>query len=81
MANDIDGIAEVFPDHEKILSLGCESVINVPVVAAGDLLGTINCLDRAGAYTAARITAAGELALPGVACFLLHKKLAEQGTR
>ena len=32
VANDIEAIAEVFDDHELIRSLGCEIVINIPVV-------------------------------------------------
>ena len=44
VANTIEGIAEVFDDHELIQSLGCESVINVPVIVAGRILGTLNCL-------------------------------------
>ena len=36
VANDIEGIAAVFYDHELIQSLGCESVINVPIVIGGD---------------------------------------------
>jgi hypothetical protein len=31
VANDIEGIAEVFYDYELIQSLGCEAVINIPV--------------------------------------------------
>jgi len=37
-------------DHELIKSLGCESAMNVPVVYAGRLLGTMNLLDAAGHY-------------------------------
>jgi hypothetical protein len=39
-----------FFDHELILSLGCESAMNVPVVYNGRLLGTMNLLDAAGRY-------------------------------
>ena len=78
IANDIDGIAEVFGDHELIASLGCESVMNVPVVVDGQVLGTINCLDRAGHYTAERVAAADALRLPGAAAFLLDRFLAER---
>lgn len=39
-----------FFDHELIRSLGCESAMNVPVVYAGRLLGTMNLLDAAGHY-------------------------------
>jgi hypothetical protein len=43
-------IAWAFFDHELILSLGCESAMNVPVVYNGRLLGTMNLLDAAGRY-------------------------------
>lgn len=43
-------IREVFFDHELILSLGCASVLNVPVVWDGRTLGTINLLHEAGWY-------------------------------
>lgn len=74
VANTIEGIAEVFYDHELIRSLGCESVINVPVVVAGKTLGTINCLHEAGFYTPERVAASGDLKVPGAACFMLHAK-------
>ncbi len=75
VANTIDDIANVFPDFELIRSLGCESVINVPVFAAGKFLGTINCLHEAGYYTPDRVTASEALKLPGAACFLLQHSL------
>ena len=74
VANDIDGIAAVFSDHELIRSLGCESVINVPVVVGGTVLGTINCLHEAGHYTPDRVTAAEALKLPGAVCLLLNER-------
>jgi GAF domain len=40
-------IAAVFYDHALIHSLGCDSVINLPVVHDGRLLGTINLLNEA----------------------------------
>jgi GAF domain-containing protein len=58
IANTIAEIAEVFPDHDLILSLGCESVLNVPVIVAGEVLGTINILDAAQHFTPARVAAA-----------------------
>jgi hypothetical protein len=39
-----------FADRALILSLGCESVLNLPVLWRGEVLGTINLLDRAQAY-------------------------------
>ena len=45
-----EDIRTVFFDHELILSLGCASVLNVPVVWNGRTLGTINLLHEAGWY-------------------------------
>jgi hypothetical protein len=73
VANDIEGIAAVFSDHELIKSLGCESVINVPIVVAGEVKGTINCLHEAGFYTPERVEAAEALKLPGAVCLLLNE--------
>ncbi len=55
IANTIEQIAEVFPDHALIASLGCESVMNLPVFDAGNLLATVNLLDRAGYFTPDRV--------------------------
>lgn len=71
VANTIEEIAAVFGDYELIDSLGCQSVINVPIVVAGTVIGTINCLHEAGFYTPERVAAAEALKLPGAACMLL----------
>ena len=73
VANDIEGIRAVFDDHELIRSLGCESVINVPIVVGGEVLGTINCLHEAGFYTSDKVEAAETLKLPGAVCLLLTR--------
>lgn len=72
VANTIDDVAAVFPDWPLIQSLGCESVMNLPVIAGGEVLGTINCLDAAGYWTAERLEAARALILPGAVAYLLH---------
>jgi hypothetical protein len=72
VANTIEDIAEVFPDHALIASLGCGSVLNLPVVLEGDLVATINLLDIAGHYTPERVaSAAAELAIPARLCCCL----------
>jgi len=73
VANTIEDIADVFYDHELIRSLGCESVINVPIIVAGEVRGTINCLHEAGFYTPERVQAAEALKLPGAVCLLLKE--------
>ena len=55
VANTIADIAKVFPDHELINSLGCQSVVNMPVVLGGELVGTVNMLDVEGHYTPERV--------------------------
>jgi hypothetical protein len=63
IANTIEDIAQVFPDYELIASLGCGSVMNLPVVLKGDLVATINMLHAAQHYTAERVALA-EAVLP-----------------
>jgi len=54
VANTIADIAKVFPDHEKIWSLGCGSVVNLPVIIEGQLAATINMLHEEHYYSPAR---------------------------
>jgi len=55
VANTIADIAMVFPDHEKIWSLGCGSVVNLPVIIEGQLAATINMLHEEHYYNPARV--------------------------
>ena len=55
VANTIADIAKVFPDYELIDSLGCQSVVNMPVVIGGALIGTVNMLHVDGYYTPERV--------------------------
>jgi hypothetical protein len=77
VANDFEGIKEVFGDHDLIRSLGCESVMNLPAIAGGRVLGTVNCLDAAGHFTAQRVAEAEALRLPATAVFLFHLMASE----
>ncbi|MCB1444875.1 MAG: GAF domain-containing protein [Rhizobiaceae bacterium] len=78
VANTIGDIAKVFDDHELILSLGCESVINVPIIVDGAVIGTINCLHDEGYYTEERVRAAEGLKLPAAACMMLLERIREE---
>jgi GAF domain-containing protein len=72
VANTIGDIAEVFPDHELIGSMGLGSVVNFPVVLGGELVATINLLDVTGHYTPARVAAIETLlAIPARLCAAL----------
>ena len=55
VANTIADIAKVFPDHQKIWSLGCGSVVNVPIVVNANLVATVNILDVEHHYTPERV--------------------------
>lgn len=43
-------IAPLFTDHETLTRLGLGSVINLPIVYRGKVLGTVNLLDAEGKY-------------------------------
>lgn len=69
VANSIAEISDVFPDYEKIASLGLGSVINLPVIFKGQFLGTVNMLHDEGYYTEERLEAVNELFLPALVAF------------
>lgn len=55
VANTIEDIAEVLFDHELINRLGCQSVVNVPIILKDELVGCMNLLDVAHHYTPERL--------------------------
>ena len=64
-----EDIKDVFYDYELIWSLGCESVLNLPVRWRGQTMGTLNLLHRAGFYDTAHVEPvrlAAHLALPAL---------------
>jgi hypothetical protein len=65
-----EDIRDVFFDYELIWSLGCESVLNMPVRWAGETLGTLNLLHRAGHYTEADLPQVRLMAGLAVPAFL-----------
>ncbi len=62
-------IRQAFDDHPAIAALGLASVINVPVVARGQCLGTLNFLmpqERVSQDKIAAARLAGLLVLPAL---------------
>ena len=47
---NIDDIRKAFPDHKTIEYLGCASALNIPIVFAAAVMGSINLLHRSGYY-------------------------------
>lgn len=70
VANSKEEIADVFFDHTEILKLGCESIINIPIVFRGTVIGTINCLAAAEHFTPELVARSERLKLPGALAFL-----------
>jgi hypothetical protein len=63
-----EDIRAVFFDHVLIASLGCDSVLNLPVVHGGRVLGTLNLLHEADWYAEEDIASGllfAALAVPG----------------
>jgi hypothetical protein len=64
-----EDIAANFFDHALINSLGCESILNMPVRWNGQTLGTLNLCHRAGYYAEShlpQIRLIAQLAAPAV---------------
>ena len=70
VANTPDEIAALLYDHETIARLDCGAALNMVIVVAGQVLGTLNLLDATGHFTPARLAAAEALRLPGAAILM-----------
>ncbi|MBT2326556.1 GAF domain-containing protein [Variovorax paradoxus] len=60
-------VIDKFPDHRKLLGMGCESIINMPVFWGARVLGTVNLLHGEGHFAEADlpvIEAWAQLAAP-----------------
>ena len=68
--NDAEALASLLPEAPTLIARGWGAMLNLPVVVAGDVLGTINILHESGRYTADRVEAAQILA-PAAATILL----------
>ena len=64
-----DDIRDVFFDHALIESLGCRSVLNIPLRWRGETLGTLNMLHEENWYGAQHVETArvfAQLAVPAL---------------
>jgi len=78
VANTLDEIAEVFPDYELIGSLGCGSVVNLPIRLAGSFLGTVNMLHEPGYYTPKTIEKISRLGGAAIIAFCAYNQANKQ---
>lgn len=75
---NIEEVARVFFDWEKIQALGFESGMNLPAVAGGKVIGTINLLHTKGHFTSDRVARALRWQpVATLAFLLLHEAGAE----
>ena len=82
VANTIGEIAAVFPDYPLIQSLGCGSVMNLPVVLEGELVATINMLNAEQHYSAERVAATEALlAVPAKLCCAMAQLFDSRGKK
>ena len=69
IGRNADDLRDVFYDHELIVSLGCRSVLNIPLRWRGETLGTLNMLHEENWYDTGHVELArvfAQLALPAV---------------
>jgi len=70
LGRDMEAIRWAFFDHALIAGLGCGACINVPVCALGEVVGTMNILDREHAYDERHVALAQAAAPALVPAFL-----------
>ena len=73
LAKTIEEVRDVFPDHEQIESLGVGATINLPVILADEVLGTLNLLDKDGSYETASVDALSPVKLPALVAFSMER--------
>lgn len=78
-STSIEGIQKVFFDWQKIQALGFESNMNLPAVADGQVIGTLNLLHRKGHFTADKVEAALAWQPVATLAFLLLDRMRSEG--
>ena len=51
VGRDRSDLKSAFADHETLFDIGCESVLNTPILSRGHVVGSINILDIENHYT------------------------------
>lgn len=72
--NSPEAMATLLPNVPELVALGCEAMLNLPIVVAGRSLGAINILDADGTYTPERVERAKAL-VPAAAAIVLAGQL------
>ena len=74
LGKDMKTIKKLFFDHEVISSLGCGSIINIPVINNNIILGTMNILHKEFYYNSDTVKLAKPFASLLSGYFLFHQQ-------
>lgn len=72
VAMDRQALIRDYPDHEKIFAMGCESLVNLPIVIGTEVVGQINLLHEQNFYTEQKIEQAMSLVSVAAAGLSIH---------
>lgn len=79
VANDIDQLTRDFSDAELIASLGCNAIVNLPLIKDGEVIATVNLLNSAGYFTDTKLADIHRILLPlAYTAYFASRALAEQ---
>lgn len=67
------GFGPHFEDLDTIVALGFGAVINIPVIHRGRMLGSLNLLDREGAYQGEVLSACTAVRPPALQAYLAYE--------
>ena len=73
VSSSIEGLRDVFPDHQKIEALGLGAAINLPVFVNGQLLGTANLLHADHAYSERTLDKLPPITICATLSFMVYK--------
>ena len=72
LAENIEGLRDVFPDHEKIEALGLGAAINLPTFVGGRMFGSANLLDTDNSYSRETLNTLASLSVCATVAFLVY---------
>lgn len=64
VANDADQITRDFADADLIASLGCGAIVNLPLIENGQVVATVNLLNKAGHFNNQKLEEVHRFLLP-----------------
>ena len=78
VANDIDQIALDFADANLIAQLGCESIVNLPLIEDDQVIATVNLLNKAGHFDDKKLEEVRRMMPLAKMAYLASHKLTQQ---